>query len=72
MKYKAEGKVTLLSQGQVTTDMIVTGNAPAAGSGAYVGADGKLTTDSSAGEQVGTFLSQKDSDGYAKVSVNIV
>ena len=66
------GKVTLLSQGQVTTDMIVTGNAPAAGSGAYVGADGKLTTDSSAGEQVGTFLSQKDSDGYAKVSVNIV
>ena len=32
------GKVTVLRQGQVTTDYLVAGSAPAAGSGAYVGA----------------------------------
>jgi len=68
------GKVTVLRQGQVTTNMIVSGAAPGAGSGAYVGANGLLGTDSDSGNnaKVGTFLSAKDSDGYAKVSVNIV
>ena len=68
------GKVTVLRQGQVTTNMIVSGAAPGAGSGAYVGANGLVGTDSDSGNnaKVGTFLSSKDSDGYAKLSVNIV
>ena len=68
------GIVTLLRQGQVTTNMIVSGAAPGAGSGAYVGANGLLGTSDGGGNnaKVGTFLSSKDSDGYAKVSVNLV
>lgn len=64
------GKVTLLRQGQVTTNMIVSGNTPTAGASAYVGANGLLTT-SAGGAKVGTFLSGKDADGYAKLDVNI-
>ena len=65
------GKVTLLRQGQVTTDMIVPGVVPAPGSGAYLGASGLLTTVTTPGAKVGTFLSAKDSDGYAKVDINL-
>ena len=70
------GKVTLLQIGQVTTNM-VTGS-PSAGSVAYVGASGYFSatapTDSNTEDavyQVGRFLSGVDSDGYAKVAVNI-
>jgi len=63
------GKVTLLRVGQVTTDR-VTGT-PSAGSGAYVGANGLIGTDSTDAVKIGSFLSSVDSDGYAKVSVNI-
>jgi hypothetical protein len=65
------GKVTLLRQGQVTTDM-VTGS-PVAGSPAYVGVNGNFDVSSDSGNRtkVGTFLSGKDSDGYAKIDVNI-
>lgn len=66
------GKVTVLRQGQVTTDSLVAGIAPAAGSGAYVGANGLIGTSSTNAARIGTFLSGKDADGYAKVSVNIV
>ena len=66
------GKVTVLRQGQVTTDYLVAGSAPAAGSGAYVGASGLIGTSSTNAVKIGTFLSGKDADGYAKVSVNIV
>lgn len=66
------GKVTVLRQGQVTTDYLVAGAAPAAGSGAYVGASGLIGTSSTNAVKIGTFLSGKDADGYAKVSVNIV
>lgn len=62
------GKVTLLRVGQVTTDRI-DGN-PLAGDDAYVGDDGDIST-SSSGVKIGTFLSAKDSDGFAKVAVNI-
>jgi len=64
-------KVTLLRQGQVTTDSIVAGVTVGPGSGAYVGANGDLTTATSPGARVGTFLSAKDADGYAKVDINI-
>lgn len=66
------GKVTLLRQGQVTTNQLVPGITPTAGTPAYVGASGLIGTSSSNAVQIGSFLSAKDADGYAKVSVNIV
>jgi len=65
------GKVTLLRQGQVTTDVVATGVTPAAGTAAYYDSLGKLTTTSTNSTQVGRFLSSKDSDGYVKVEINI-
>lgn len=62
-------KVTLLRQGQVTTNVI--SGAPTIGQDAYYGADGKLTPTSTNSVKVGRFLSVKDSDGYAKVDINI-
>jgi fructose-1,6-bisphosphatase/sedoheptulose 1,7-bisphosphatase-like protein len=63
------GKVTLLRQGQVTTNK-VTGS-PAAGVDAYVGASGLIGTSSTNAVKIGTFLSSVDADGYAKLSVNL-
>lgn len=63
------GKVTLLRQGQVTTNK-VTGS-PAAGVDAYVGPSGLIGTSSTNAVKIGQFLSTTDADGYAKVSVNI-
>jgi len=63
------GKVTLLRVGQVTTNL-VNGN-PSAGDPAYVGPSGTVSTTSTNAVKIGTFLSGKDADGYAKVSVNI-
>ncbi len=63
------GKVTLLRVGQVTTDLV--DGTPGAGDAAYVGPSGLISTSSSGATQIGTFLSSVDSDGYAKVSVNI-
>lgn len=65
------GKVTVLRQGQVTTDMLVPGITPTAGVDAYVGASGLIGTSSTNAVKVGTFLSSVDSDGFAKVSVNL-
>jgi hypothetical protein len=65
------GKVTVLRQGQVTTNMLVSGITPTVGSAAYVGANGLIGTSSTNAVQIGSFLSSKDADGYAKVSVNI-
>lgn len=63
------GKVTLLRQGQVSTNR-VTGS-PAAGADAYVGASGLIGTSSTNAVKIGQFLSAVDSDGFAKLSVNI-
>lgn len=63
------GKVTLLRVGQVTTNMVA--GTPSAGSGAYVGANGLISTVATNAVKIGSFLSSVDSDGYAKVSVNI-
>lgn len=63
------GKVTLLRQGQVTTNK-VTGS-PAAGVDAYVGVSGLIGTSSANSVKIGTFLSSVDADGYAKLSVNL-
>jgi len=64
-------KVTLLRQGQVTTNVVVTGLDISAGDVAYFGAEGVLTTDSTNSVQVGRFLSDYDADNYVKVDINI-
>jgi hypothetical protein len=63
------GKVALLRQGQVTTNM-VTGS-PTAGADAYVGVSGLVGTSSTNSVKIGQFLSSADADGYVKLSVNI-
>jgi hypothetical protein len=63
------GKVTLLRIGQVLTDMIE--GDPVAGDAAYVGPSGLFSLDCEGAAKVGTFLSGKDADGFAKISVNI-
>lgn len=76
-------KVTLLRRGWITTNMI--SGTVTKGHGAYpAGADGTGTLQSlapttvgafsvsSAIPRVGTWLSTKDSDGYAKLEVNLI
>ena len=65
------GKVTVLRQGQVTTNRLVSGISPTAGTDAYVGASGLIGTSSTNAVKIGQFLSSSSADGYAKVSVNI-
>jgi hypothetical protein len=65
------GKVTLLRQGQVTTNVVADGVSPAAGTDAYYDNLGRLTTTSTNSTKVGRFLSSVDSDGYVKVDINI-
>ena len=65
------GKVTVLRNGQVTTNKIVSDATPSAGADAYVGASGLIGTSATNAVKIGQFLSAKDSDGYAKVSVNL-
>lgn len=75
--YKEEvqkgGKVTIWTKCQVTTDMILPGETPVAGSKAYVAHSGNLATKDVIGscQQVGVFLSSKDEDGFAKVAINL-
>lgn len=67
-------KVTIARKGYFVTDQIVSGTSPAAGDGAYLGAEGRITptdTGSIASPKVGQFLSAKDEDGYAEVSINL-
>jgi hypothetical protein len=64
------GKVTLLRQGQITTNNVVSSDTPKAGDPAHLGDAGEFTTDDTYAK-VGTFLSSKDSDDYVKVSVNL-
>lgn len=63
------GKVTLLRNGQVTTNSLVPGTTPAAGDVAYVGVSGLIGTAETV--KIGQFLSAKDTEGYVKVSVNL-
>jgi hypothetical protein len=72
------GKVTIWSKGTVVTDMIYPGQTPAGGDNAWVGHSGYISNTDVATDDadtvsriVGRFLSAKDEDGYAKVSINI-
>jgi hypothetical protein len=62
-------KVTLLRQGQVTTNVV--SGTPTIGSDAYYGVNGVLTPTSTNSTKVGRFLSTLDADGYVKVDINI-
>ena len=65
------GKVLLLRRGTVVTDQI--SGTPVIGESAHFDPNGLLVTSSqsSASDPVGRFLSTKDADGYAKVDINI-
>jgi len=67
-------KVALGRIGYWTTDQIVSGVSPTAGQQAYLGVAGMVTTTNTgavASPPVGKFLSAKDADGYAILSVNL-
>jgi len=62
--------VSLLRRGWVVTDRIV--GSPVAGSGAFLGASGQLSTSQAASApQVGRFETTKDADGFARVFLDI-
>jgi hypothetical protein len=69
------GKVTLLKEGWVTTNMIYPNQSPAGGDKAYVGNSGLITNvgpnSLNAGRQIGEFETSKDEDGYASVYVKL-
>lgn len=76
--YKSEvqkgGKVNIMTQGTVVTNMIYPGVTPTVNKGAYLTTSGLLTstdTNTNASPIVGVWLSSKDADGYAKVSFNL-
>lgn len=68
-------KVTIWSKCVVTTDMILDSETPAVNTAAYLAHSGKLAASDQIGGgedlRVGRWLSSKDEDGYAKVSVNL-
>jgi hypothetical protein len=65
------GKVVLLRNGQATTNYITAGAVPGPGLDAYVNNSGYVGVTASGGTKIGQWLSAKDADGYAKLSVNI-
>jgi hypothetical protein len=72
------GKVTVLKQGQITTNMVEAGVNPVPGAKCYFTTDGNLTSTATTGSlgadvvtQVGRFLTTRDSDGYLRVEINI-
>ncbi len=65
------GKVGILRQGTITTNRLASGLVPVPGEAAYFTQEGVLTVTSTNSTRIGTFLSGKDSDGYAKVQVNL-
>jgi hypothetical protein len=64
------GKVTILTKGWVVTDQI--SGTPTAGQTAYLADAGLVAgTQDGTAPAIGRFLSTKDADGYAKVSINL-
>lgn len=63
-------KVTILTKGFVVTDQI--DGTPTAGQVAYIADSGKISgSQDGTAPAIGRFLSTKDADGYAKVSINL-
>lgn len=75
---QANGKVSLVTKGTFVTDHIYPGQTITAGQNAYVvhsgylsNSDSIVTDHSTSKRRVGTFLSSKDEEGFAKVTINI-
>jgi hypothetical protein len=69
---QVRGKVRFVRRGWVVTNNI--SGTPSVGDPAYMGNNGEVTPtnlDTTGNVRVGTFLSKKDSDSYAKVEVNL-
>lgn len=66
------GKVGIGRRGVWVTNRIVPSEFPNPGTPAYFGVNGLLSTTSTNSTRVGTFMSGKNSDGYAKVSINLL
>lgn len=71
------GKVTVLRKGYVVTNKISTSGTPVAGDYAYLADSGLISTSAralvldSGAKPIGRFLTAKDTDGYAKVEINL-
>lgn len=66
------GKVTILKRGWIVTDQIEPTASPSPGELAYLGNGGAgKFSDVASGTTVGRFGSSKDSDGYAKVFIDV-
>ena len=65
-------KVRLLKRGWITTDVIDTGYTVTPGAPAYFTTDGVLNGTSTNSTRVGTWGGGEDSDGFAKLHVDIV
>lgn len=71
------GKVTVLRKGYVVTNKISTSGTPVAGDYAYLADSGLISTSAralvldSGAQPIGRFLTAKDTDGYAKVEINL-
>lgn len=75
-QYKREsqvgGKVRIARGGVFTVNTFATGYQPAPGDALYFTTNGQLTNTSTNSTQVGRALGSIDSDGYAKIEINIV
>lgn len=68
-------KVNLRTWGEVVTNMIKSGDSPAAGDKAYLAPDGRITktnTGAADSPRIGNFKSSKDQNGYARVAFNFL
>ena len=65
------GKVAILRRGVVTLNCLSGGSAPAPGDACHFGPGGVVSTTATSA-RIGTFVSSRDSEGYAKVDVTII
>lgn len=71
------GKVTVLRKGYIVTNKIHSSGTPVAGSKAYVADSGQFSLSpralflDSGAAAIGRFLTAKDTDGYAKIEINL-
>lgn len=65
--------ITIDRGGRYTTSMVATGVTVAGGDTAYLAASGKLSNVQATGApRIGTFITAKDADGYAKVQIELL
>ena len=68
-----DDKVCIDRGGRYTTNMIATGVTVAGGDPAYLAASGRVSNVQATGApRIGTFVTGKDTDGYAKLQIELV